>query len=196
MSESAVLECRGLCRTYRDGSLTVDVLKNVVFEGEQRPEPAIFEKLMEFVVTKDSSALSKSMKGVKTKQLSPFAGHCVDASPVMRSLILQLLLNEEASTEIAQGSLRQYLEQERRRFVANDNPKQLMDLCLMVLRCLEDVFYRQEMQQTGLGDKEGATVKVVSPRAAFTLMKSVDQDERTRYRTWKTVDVLINVHCI
>lgn len=31
MSELPVLECRGLCRTYRDGELTVDVLRDVNF---------------------------------------------------------------------------------------------------------------------------------------------------------------------
>ncbi len=31
MSDAVVLECRGLCRTYRDGSLEVEVLKDVEF---------------------------------------------------------------------------------------------------------------------------------------------------------------------
>ena len=31
MSEAPVLECRQLCRTYRDGNLTVEVLRDVNF---------------------------------------------------------------------------------------------------------------------------------------------------------------------
>ena len=32
MSDTPVLECRGLCRSYRDGELSVDVLRDVNFE--------------------------------------------------------------------------------------------------------------------------------------------------------------------
>ena len=48
----------------------------------------------------------------RTKRISPFAGHCIDSTPVVRSFILQLLLRDDPDTR--SEYLNRFLEGERR----------------------------------------------------------------------------------
>ena len=48
----------------------------------------------------------------RTKRISPFAGHCIDSTPVVRSFILQLLLRDDPDTRAEY--LGRFLEGERR----------------------------------------------------------------------------------
>ena len=48
----------------------------------------------------------------RTKRISPFAGHCIDSTPVVRSFILQLLLRDDPDARAEY--LDRFLEGERR----------------------------------------------------------------------------------
>ena len=56
--------------------------------------------------------LPKDDERGRTKRISPFAGHCIDSTPVVRSFILQLLLRDDPDTR--SEYLNRFLEGERR----------------------------------------------------------------------------------
>ncbi len=136
----------------------LDVLHNFVFDGERTPEQEVIEKLMSFVVTKELPK-DRMLQSNRTKQISPFAGHCIDSTPVIRSFILQLLLLGKTFTN-AQAYLRMYLEEERK-FVKD--PVSYLELCLLIVFCLEDRLFREDEENEGSG--------FVSKAQAFKFMK-------------------------
>ena len=139
----------------------LDVLQDFVFHGDQPPESQVVERLMSFVVTKELPK-DKMLSSARTKQISPFAGHCIDSTPVIRSFILQLLLRGKTFAN-AQAYLDLYLEEERK-FVKE--PASFLELCLLVVYCLEDYLFSEE-------DKKGteARVGIVSKEQAFDFMR-------------------------
>lgn len=71
----------------------LDVLQRFVFDEKTgEPEEDVVKTLMTFIVTKELPK-DKSAVGQRTKQISPFAGHCIDSTPVIRSFLLQLILH-------------------------------------------------------------------------------------------------------
>ncbi|CAG0886586.1 unnamed protein product [Cyprideis torosa] len=140
-------------------SFFLDLLQRYVFKpGTNIPEPEVIEKLMSFVVTKDLPR-DKSQKTM-TKALSPFAGDCIDSSPIIRSFILQLLLQQYGE---AFANLDTYLENERKQWTSEIGKH--LELCLLVSFCLEDRLFM---------DDSGAVVEhaeVISPTSAVKFLK-------------------------
>ena len=104
-------------------SFFVDVLTKFVFDGVDPPDEGVVDTLMSFVVDERIS---------QTKQISPFSGHCIDPTPVIRSNILQLLLHGDGfktATKVLSGYL-----QQGAKFFQGDH----LQLFLLVTYCLED----------------------------------------------------------
>ncbi len=139
----------------------MDVLQGFVFHGEEQPDDAVIEKLLSFVVTRELPK-DKLHQSRRTKQLSPFAGHCVDATPVIRSFILKLLLQGKVFSK-AQSYLNLYLEEERK-FVKD--PSSHVELCLLVAFSLEDRLFAEDV------DGDGSSKNVVSKALAYDFLKT------------------------
>lgn len=72
------------CRNY-----FIAVVSNLCFGGETMPEPALIEMIMGIVFTKsDSTSLG-------TRALTPVVNGKIDEVPVVRSSLLQLLLEHK-----------------------------------------------------------------------------------------------------
>ncbi len=140
----------------------LEVLPEFVFQDNRRPEQEIAKKLLSFVVTQELPK-DKNERVPRTKQISPFAGHCIDATPVIRSFILKLLLQGDEFEE-AQGYLHQYLKS-KRKFTANQGEH--LELCLLIVFALEDRLYEKEEDQ-GHGPAWGA---IPSKDTAFAFAK-------------------------
>ena len=143
----------------------LDVLQRFVFEEDQHTDEAIVDRLMSFVIT---DKLPKDENAPRTKQMSPFTGHGIDRSPVIRSSILQLLLTMPNPLDTARY-LKKYLNQERQNLMGSMD---LLELCLLVLYCLEDsLFRKQEMTKVG-------NVEVPSIGDAFRLLDNCKIDSK------------------
>ena len=147
----------------------LEVLQRFVFEGGRNPDRLVVQMLMSFVVTKELPKDDKTHDG-RTKQISPFAGHCIDPTPVIRSFILQLLLHGEGF-KMAEESLNLYLERERRFFLGR-NEAEVTELLLLITYCLEDRLH---------ADQEFAELdmkRLVTMGAAQRLLREVKVDNR------------------
>ena len=95
------------------GTFFLDILQRFVFAkdtAEGGIDREVLESLLSFVVTKELP--KDDERGVRTKRISPFAGHCIDSTPVVRSFILQLLLRDDPAARAEY--LGRFLEGERR----------------------------------------------------------------------------------
>ena len=111
--------------------LFLDVLQRFVFVKESPPHQGIIDALLSFIVTQHFP----KEQVPKTKSLSPFPGDYIDPKPVIRSFVLQLLFRYDIST--IEVHLNKFLES-KRPFVENQD--QLVELCTMIVQCLEDSF--------------------------------------------------------
>ena len=95
------------------GTFFLDILQRFVFAkdtAEGGIDREVLESLLSFVVTKELP--KDDERGVRTKRISPFAGHCIDSTPVVRSFILQLLLRDDPAARAEY--LGRFLDRERR----------------------------------------------------------------------------------
>jgi hypothetical protein len=111
----------------------VQMLQRFVFAQEKMPHEAIINELLSFIVTEK---LPKDEKNPRTKQLSPFPGDFIDARPVVRSFVLQLLLKYDINE--VEPHLQGFLD--RNRLAIEQSSSQFADLLLMIARCLENSF--------------------------------------------------------
>ena len=91
----------------------LDILQRFVFAkdtAEGGIDREVLESLLSFVVTRELP--KDDERGVRTKRISPFAGHCIDSTPVVRSFILQLLLRDDPAARAEY--LGRFLEGEKR----------------------------------------------------------------------------------
>ena len=88
------LPCRGVvkhlktfqehCRTY-----FIEVVSSLCFGGDSAPEPDLIKMLMEIIYTE------KEDTGIITQDLTPFTEGKKDKAPIIRSSLLQLLLEHK-----------------------------------------------------------------------------------------------------
>ena len=109
----------------------MDLVENFCFNESKRPlEEKVFESLLNFVTTK---AIGDEEK-IGTKELSPFDEHGVDASPVIRSFILQLCMKSDR--ELAVAHIEAFLKHKSKFFATEDEG---IELAQLYINCAEDL---------------------------------------------------------
>ena len=119
----------------------LDMLQRFVFVREKPPHQEIVDTLLSFIVTKD---LPKDEANHRTKNLSPFRGDYIDSEPIIRSFVLQLLFRYDVKT--IELNLGKFLNS-KGQFV-RDNDGQFLELCSMIVQCLEDSFLAAERKSS------------------------------------------------
>ena len=109
----------------------MDLVENFCFnESKQPPEEKVFESLLNFVTTK---AIGDEEK-IGTKELSPFTEHGIDASPVIRSFILQLCMKSDRESAVAH--IETFLKHKAKFFATEDEG---IELAQLYINCAEDL---------------------------------------------------------
>ncbi len=143
-------------------SFFLEVLQTFVFQ-EEPPHEDVIDLLMSFIVTEK---LPKDflVDGKRTKQISPFAGHCIDATPIIRSFILQVMLLSGDQNQI-QKHLGKFLQEEKK-FVRD--PSSFLELYLLIVYCLEDYLSRGDHEDKPVDNNRGY---LISERFAYQCLK-------------------------
>jgi len=115
----------------------IELLQRFVFQKEASPHHEIVDQLLSFIVTK------RLPSKPRTKNLSPFPGDFIDAKPVIRSFVLQLLVRYNLQT--IEVNLKKFMD-EKQPFL--ETFSQLPELCIMVVQCLEDSFMANERKHS------------------------------------------------
>ena len=116
-----------------------ELLQRFVFVPEKMPHQDVVNDLLSLIVTKE---LPKDDKKPRTKQLSPFPGDFIDARPVVRSFLLQLLLRYNVYH--IEPHLQKFLDE---KLPIVEQKSQFPDLCVMIIQCLEDSITTSKRQQ-------------------------------------------------
>ena len=115
-------------------------LDKFVFKANQLPHDNIIGQLLQFVIHKKIKDEKKS----STKRLSPFEADDIDASPVIRSFVLQLIL--KSNFDEAQVHLEKFFNN------AKFDDLSEIDLCLLMIYCFEDNLLTKEKGQIMMAD--------------------------------------------
>ena len=109
----------------------MDLVENFCFNESKRPlEEKVFASLLNFVTTKAMGDEDK----MGTKELSPFNEHGIDASPVIRSFILQLCMKSDR--EFAVAHIETFLKHKARFFATEDEG---IEMAQLYINCAEDL---------------------------------------------------------
>ncbi|CAC5363743.1 RNF213 [Mytilus coruscus] len=119
----------------RCNSFFMDVVSQLCFARGVPPSEKVIEKLLSYITVKNDQKMKF------TKELTVF-NDCIDRTPVVRSFLLQRLL--QTSGENVMDYLKQFFERAKELVsTVSDTEKQIVDLCLLVLNCLEDRLHQQ-----------------------------------------------------
>ncbi|XP_046860853.1 E3 ubiquitin-protein ligase RNF213-like [Xenia sp. Carnegie-2017] len=94
--------------------------------GDDLPQDELVQKFMSYVI-KDENV---------TEDFTPFNGHGIDVTPVIRSYILQRLLAIKGRESEVCEYLEEYLSRAQG---LSTNKKHLMSVCVLFVHCIEDV---------------------------------------------------------
>ena len=85
-------EARKKYKTYKDqcNSFFMDLLSRFCFANGQPPENAVINKLLDYITCKPKEAAGERVQ-ILTRQMNVVGG-AIDATPTVRSFLLQLLL--------------------------------------------------------------------------------------------------------
>ncbi|XP_019853235.1 PREDICTED: E3 ubiquitin-protein ligase RNF213-like [Amphimedon queenslandica] len=114
---------RECCKSY-----FMEVVSSLCFGQATPPEPDLISELLNIVITEQN----------KTKEFTYSEEEKADKVPVIRSFLLQLLL--EHNMEEVKQHLSSYFEKAQH-LIQNDH-----NLCLLCIQCLEDAIYKQHGQ--------------------------------------------------
>ncbi|KAI8513635.1 hypothetical protein Bbelb_079590 [Branchiostoma belcheri] len=128
-------------------SFFMELVSRFCFSGGTPPEAGVVEMLLGYVVRK-----SQGESAAKTKKFTPFEDDCIDQTPIIRSFLLQLLLQANSREVIVH--MEKYL-QAARGFVVEK--QEVIELLVIFIQCMEDS-YKQEAAQSH--DTETAMVRV------------------------------------
>ncbi|XP_069105330.1 E3 ubiquitin-protein ligase rnf213-alpha-like [Argopecten irradians] len=146
----------------RINSFFMEVVSQLCFADDTPPSDEVVEKLLSYITR------STNKGTVVTKKMTIF-DDSIDPTPVLRLFLLQLLLR--TSGDQVSIYLENYLQQTAR-FVDQD---QLVELSLLILQCLEDV-YHQDISKSETSEKKEV-------RMATDMLKnnlhSIDTEELT-----------------
>ncbi|KAK3585576.1 hypothetical protein CHS0354_036763 [Potamilus streckersoni] len=125
----------------RCNSFFMDVVSQLCFADNTAPSDQVVEKLLGYIIMTSPTGKERKMETRHlTKELTIF-NDCVDPNPVFRSFLLQLLLR--TSEEKVHSNLEKYFSRAHR-VIGEDNldiETHRVQLCLLVVQCLEDSYY-------------------------------------------------------
>ncbi|XP_053396339.1 E3 ubiquitin-protein ligase rnf213-alpha-like isoform X2 [Mercenaria mercenaria] len=117
----------------RCNTFFMDVVSQLCFANNTAPSHEVVEKLLRYIF------FTTRGDQQRTRDLSIF-NTGIDPNPVFRSFLLQLLIRTSEENVVA--NLEQYLKKTAV-FIRQDTPdqdQQYVELCLLVIQCLEDMF--------------------------------------------------------
>ncbi|XP_052083737.1 E3 ubiquitin-protein ligase rnf213-alpha-like [Mytilus californianus] len=119
----------------RCNNFFMEVVSQLCFAEGTPPSQEIIKKLLSYIV-------GQSKRGTKmvTKELTVFQDS-IDPTPVVRSFLLQHLL--QTSGENVKEYLSMYFESTKQLVQNSGKQEELIDLCLLILQCMEDSIYQQ-----------------------------------------------------
>ncbi|XP_033106623.1 E3 ubiquitin-protein ligase rnf213-alpha-like, partial [Anneissia japonica] len=112
-------------------SFFMEVVSQLCFADGTPPSEEVIKKLLGYVTID-----SKKHKKRVTRNVSPFPEDCIDPNPVVRSFLLQLLL--QSNFETVKQHVQEYLKNSRDLM---KRPDDAVSLCRLFVNCLEDTFY-------------------------------------------------------
>jgi hypothetical protein len=117
----------------RCNSFFMDVVSQLCFAEDTAPSPPVVDKLMG-LVTRQRSSRAGTKTLLQTKEMTIFDDG-IDPTPVVRSFLLQLLMR--TSGDKVDEYLQRYLQDARRLFDEAGAEQYLVQLCLLVVQCIE-----------------------------------------------------------
>ncbi|XP_052086034.1 E3 ubiquitin-protein ligase RNF213-like [Mytilus californianus] len=131
---------------YRDfrrrcNSFFMEVVSQLCFAEGTPPSPDVIKKLQSYIIGK-----SKNERGEKllvSKELSVFQDS-IDPTPVVRSFLLQQLM--QTSGVNVEEHLTSYFESTCQLVETIGKQEELVELCLLILQCMEDSIHQQHHQ--------------------------------------------------
>jgi hypothetical protein len=108
----------------------MNLVSQLCFAEDQPPSRDVIEILMSYVIHEPRGDKQMALRP-RTKELTVY-DECIDPSPVLRSLLLQLLLRY--SSDDVREHL-QYFFERSQRFL--QDPKHIIELSLLCTRCFE-----------------------------------------------------------
>ncbi|XP_033741837.1 E3 ubiquitin-protein ligase rnf213-alpha-like [Pecten maximus] len=137
----------------RINSFFMEVVSQLCFAEDTPPSDEVVQKLLGYI----TRSADKGM--VVTKKMTIF-DDSIDPTPVLRSFLLQLLL--QTSGDQVSVYLGTYLQQAEQ-FVDPTGQEQLIELCLLILQCVEDV-YHQDVSKSETPQKKEVQLATVMLR--------------------------------
>ncbi|XP_033105079.1 E3 ubiquitin-protein ligase rnf213-alpha-like [Anneissia japonica] len=113
-------------------SFFMEVVSQLCFADGTPPSEEVIKKLLGYVTID-----SKKQKRRVTRNVSPFPEDCIDPNPVVRSFLLQLLL--QSNLETVKEHVQEYLMNSRDLMERSDDD--VVSLCRLFVNCLEDTYY-------------------------------------------------------
>ncbi|XP_062570766.1 E3 ubiquitin-protein ligase RNF213-like isoform X2 [Saccostrea cucullata] len=117
----------------------MQVVSQLCFEDSSPPSEDVCKHLLQLVVHKKEIP-QLNMTIIRTRQMTIFET-VVDTTPVFRSFLLQLLIR--TNEEVVFRHLDDFLQEADAIFQKSGNTSQELDLCLMLIQCIEDSLVEQ-----------------------------------------------------
>ncbi|XP_056014152.1 E3 ubiquitin-protein ligase rnf213-alpha-like isoform X2 [Ostrea edulis] len=126
-------------------SFFMDLVSQLCFSDDVPPSRQVVEKLMSYI-----TATARRGHGgrMASKEMSVFE-EGIDPTPVLRSFLLQHLLR--TSSEEVRHCLEMYLKKVEELMSLNENEEKMVELCLLVIQCLEDSFHQEVTKNADSG---------------------------------------------
>ncbi|XP_072042938.1 E3 ubiquitin-protein ligase rnf213-alpha-like [Amphiura filiformis] len=124
---------RQRCNTF-----FMDVISQLCFADGAPPSRKVVEKLLSYVTkeTQDESDVQQ----IHTKRITGFKDDSIDSTPVIRSMLLQLLL--QSNMDGVQDYIDIYLERSQQVLAAH-KPDNIVNVSSLFIHCMEDSYHSQ-----------------------------------------------------
>ncbi|ESO94720.1 hypothetical protein LOTGIDRAFT_232244 [Lottia gigantea] len=154
-------------------SFLMALVSKLCFTSNQPPEPAVIEKLMEYIAI-NIRPTSTSSTHIQTKPMSVFT-NVIDPTPVCRLFLLKLLAKK--SFDVVESYLQKYFEYAQHVIEQEaDVPKKqlFVEFCFLVCQCLEDMLYERSLDSVDQYKDEIQTATQYLDRAALYLLDNCE----------------------
>ncbi|VDI37174.1 Hypothetical predicted protein, partial [Mytilus galloprovincialis] len=122
----------------RCNSFFMEVVSQLCFAAGTPPSKEVIDKLLSYIT---GHSRTKRAERIVSKELTIFEDS-IDPTPVVRSFLLQQLMQTSSDNEIHQY-LSAYFTSASDLVKTSGDPHQLVELCLLVLQCMEDSLHQQ-----------------------------------------------------